>query len=165
MLAILTDDGKLRTWDPATGEPVGARLPVCSDDDHFWNLSYTPDAGKTLHVLTGEQGGPLPATPETGQQLLNVEYKDAPGGTVFSPDGIHAASSRLRRGPRMAAEPAGDHCITCLYGNSVGCTVQRHGSVLATSGNGVRVWDLCDRLGYTGPATRAGNGIRTADAW
>ena len=137
VVAILTDDGKLRTWDPATGEPVGPDYLVF-DDGHFWNLSYTPD-GKTLHVHGNK--GTATRDAETGQQLLNVEYKDAPGGTVFSPDGIHAASSGYD-GVHVWRRAGGRSLHHLPHGSSVGVRFSADGRFLATSGNGVRVWDL-----------------------
>src|SRR5205823_400548 len=88
VLATLTADGVLRTWDPATAQPTGPDFGRFNSD-HWWDLSYAPD-GRTIHLRGNREAAGRDA--ETGAPLVTVEYKDAPSGLVFSPDGVHAAS-------------------------------------------------------------------------
>lgn len=137
VLATLTTDGRLRTWDTGTGAEVGPDA-MHIDGDFWWDLEYTPD-GRT--IWTHGPKGTAAYDPDTGSALLTAEYKDAPSGVVFSPDGVHVAASGYE-GVRLWRRAGGQVGPFLPHGSSVGVSFSPDGRFLVTSGNGVRVWDL-----------------------
>jgi WD40 repeat protein len=74
-LASGGEDGTIRFWDPATGEPVGE--PLTGHRGGVWSVAYSPD-GRML-ASGGEDGSVRLWDPRTGQRLAPV-LATVPGG-------------------------------------------------------------------------------------
>ena len=76
------DDGTVRLWDPATGQPLGA--PIKAGADAVCGVAFSPD-GKVL-ASADDDGTVRSWNPATGQPL-GAPIKAGACGVAFSPDG------------------------------------------------------------------------------
>jgi eukaryotic-like serine/threonine-protein kinase len=137
VLATLTKDGQLQTWDVATGRPIRTDLGRVTGGS-WWVLGYAAD-GQTLQARS--EKGTEAHDAETGANLIELPATDAPDGLVFAPDGVHAASATAD-GVHLWRRGGGSAGPFLPHGSWVEPTFSSDGRFLVTSGNGVRVWDL-----------------------
>ena len=93
LLASADDDGTVRLWNPATGQPVGAPLPPVTSRG-VNGVAFSPD-GKLLASADGD-GTVRLWNPATGQPVgapLRRPAGYGVNGVAFSPDGKLLASA------------------------------------------------------------------------
>jgi WD40 repeat protein len=95
LLATADGDGTVRLWNPATGQPVGAPLPVDASGNGGVNaVAFSPD-GRLLATAGGD-GTVRLWDPATGQPIGSPLPADTSGtayDVAFSPDGKLLASA------------------------------------------------------------------------
>jgi WD40 repeat protein len=96
LLATAGSDGKVRLWDPVTGQPVGASLRVTTNVGGVNGVAFSPD-GKLL-ATAGSDGMVRLWNPRTGQPAgapfhATASAMGGVNGVAFSPDGKLLASA------------------------------------------------------------------------
>ena len=110
LLASAGDDGTVRLWDPATGEPVGE--PLTGHTGAVSAVAFSPDG--TLLASAGGDGTVRLWDAATGEPVGEplTGHTDAVPAVAFSPDGTLLASAgddgRCGCGTRPPAQPVGE---------------------------------------------------------
>lgn len=87
MLATTGDDGKLKVWDPATGD----LLSSFSGEGQVWGPSFSGD-GSLVAAAWPDEGHVRIMDPSTGRVVQVIEnVEGGPHDTALSPDGDHIA--------------------------------------------------------------------------
>lgn len=102
-------DGKLRAWDPETGQPLGTMEGNLSQ---IWDISFSPDGGR---LATSSDDGTVRIWDPVGQrQLFTIAREDLTAGfnagfdVGFSPDGTRLASTAADGRLRVFVLPIGE---------------------------------------------------------
>lgn len=100
LLASGSNDGTIRLWDPATGQPVGA--PLDTGQGQVTALKFRPTAGlakgdrDNWQLASGSANGVIQFW-DTGadapRPLLQIEGQGQVGALAFSPDGARIAAA------------------------------------------------------------------------
>ena len=167
LLAAGYGDGYVRLWNPVTGQPVGAPLPVdTGSGGSVFVVTFSPD-GKLL--ATGDADGTVRLWNPGTQQAVGAPLRADPGGDViglaFSPDGKLLATADsdgyLRLWNPATRRPAGARLLasTSPEGSVNGVAFSPDGKLLATADTAgyVRLWDPATQHAVGAPFLAATN--------
>ena len=167
LLAAGYGDGYVRLWNPVTGQPVGAPLPVdTGSGGSVFVVAFSPD-GKLL--ATGDADGTVRLWNPATQQAVGAPLRADPGGDVigmaFSPDGKLLATADsdgyLRLWNPATRRPAGARLLasTSPEGSVNGVAFSPDGRLLATADTAgyVRLWDPATQHAVGAPFLAATN--------
>ena len=173
LLAAAYGDGYVRLWNPVTGQPVGAPLPVdTGSGGSVLGVAFSPDG--TLLATAGSDGTVRLWNP-ANRQAIGAPLPADPAGSVismtFSPDGKLLATADtdgyLRLWDPATRQPVGARVRASTSSasrgivNSVnGVAFSPDGELLATGDQGgyVRLWNPATRQAVGTPFLAAPNG-------
>ena len=155
LLASADGDGTVRLWNPATGQPVGARLHATSNPNGVSGVAFSPD-GRLLASADADGTVRLWKNPATGHPAgVTLRATRAPRGprggvrgVAFSPDGKLLASADGDGTVRLW-NPATGHPVATLHATSAtygvfGVAFSPDGKLLASADfddGTVRLWN------------------------
>jgi WD40 repeat protein/transcriptional regulator with XRE-family HTH domain len=167
LLAAAYGDGYVRLWNPVTGQPVGAPLPVdTGSGGSVYVVAFSPD-GKLL--ATGDANGTVRLWNPATQRAVGAPLRADPGGWVigiaFSPDGKLLATADtdgyLRLWDVATHRTVGARLLasTSPQGSVNGVAFSPDGQLLATADTAgyVRLWNPATRRALGAPFLAAAN--------
>ncbi len=139
-VATLTMLNEAFEWDATTGESIN-EFPIRIKGTNGWfYFNYSPD-GREL-IVEGNEGVFFDCNAPSYR--FSMTHEEAIGGFRISPDGLHVAALEME-GVRIRSRVRGLDGLHLPHGGPVSATYSSDGRYLATSGNGVRVWDTATR--------------------
>jgi WD40 repeat protein len=173
-LAIADEDGTLRLWDPATGQPAGPRFRVAPKDSAVNALTFSPDGTK---LATSDGAGtvalwdPAAARRVRGPLPTGAVKLIGVGALAFSPDGRLLAgvgSDGLARlwDPATGSQVSGLLQAVGTGHNARAVAFSPDGKSLATAGTDgmIRLWNV-QTITHPYQALCADVGIPTSQEW